>query len=348
MPAAARPVVVLVNVGTPDEPTVPAVRRYLREFLRDRRVVEMHPLLWWPVLEGAVLTRRPKVSARKYAEIWTEQGSPLAVHTTAQAVALDDALGRSADVVPAMRYGNPHLREVVQSLADQGRHRILVVPLYPQFAGASTGTVLDELHRVLAGRRDSTELRTVRSFAVHEGYLDAVCTALSRRWEEVGRPDAAAGDRVVLSFHSVQQAVLDAGDPYQREVEATAAGIRARLGLGSDVCLLTYQSRFGTDRWVGPATIDTLEGLGRAGCRRLEVVCPGFVSDCLETIEEIEGENREAYEAAGGNGFAYVPWGNSSPEWAGALADLVRTHLAGWVDAPASPGAAAAPRDRAA
>lgn len=334
-PAPDRPVVVLVNLGTPDAPTTPAVRRYLREFLRDRRVVETHPALWWPILELAVLSHRPRASAHKYATVWTEEGSPLAVHTDAQAKDLAVRLGEEADVVVGMRYGNPGLDEVLRDLVAAGRQRVLLVPLYPQYSSSSAGTVHDRALRTLAAERVVPELRTVRAFPTHPGYVEAVCAPLERRWAEVGRPDGAAGDRVLLSFHSIPKAMVDAGDRYPREVEATAAAVRERLGLDERTCLVTYQSVFGPAEWIGPPTIDTVEALGRAGTTRLEVVCPGFVSDCLETLEEIVLLNAEAYEAAGGTGFAYLPWGNAEPRWLDALEDVVRGHLVGWLG-PAS------------
>lgn len=332
-----RPVVVLVNLGTPDAPTPPAVRRYLREFLRDRRVVETHPAIWWPILELAVLSHRHRTSAAKYATIWTERGSPLAVHTESQARMLGARLGDQADVVVAMRYGNPALGEVLTDLTERGRRRLLVVPLYPQYSSSSAGTVHERALQTLAGLRTVPELRTVQGFPTHAGYIEAVCAPLERRWAKVGRPVPAAGHRVVLSFHSIPEAMVEAGDPYPQEVEATARAIRERLGLDEHTCLVTYQSVFGPATWIGPATIDTVAELGKAGVTRLEVVCPGFVSDCLETLEEIVQLNAEAYEAAGGADFTYVPWGNDEPAWVDALTDVVQAHLAGWAEPAARP-----------
>ncbi|MFI2755166.1 ferrochelatase [Cellulomonas sp. P22] len=323
--------VVLVNLGTPRAPTSRAVRPYLREFLTDRRVVDMHPAVWRPILELGVLSARPRASAAKYRTVWTPDGSPLLVHTRAQAAALQATLGADVEVAVAMRYGQPAFATVLADLVDRGHERVLVVPLYPQYASSSTGTVLDAAHRAVAALPHHPEVRTVRAFGEHPAYVDAVCTALEERWHQVGRPDPASGDRVVLSFHGIPQAMSDAGDPYLAECERTADAVRQRLGLDAGSCLLTFQSRFGPARWLGPATIDTVRGLGADGSRRTEVVCPGFVSDCLETLEEIDQLNREAYEEAGGSGFAYVPWGNARPAWTDALGQIVRTHLDGWV-----------------
>ncbi len=327
--------VVLVNLGTPRAPTARAVRPYLREFLTDRRVVTTHPALWRPILELAVLSSRPRASAAKYRTVWTEDGSPLLVHTLAQAAALQAALGPDVAVAVAMRYGEPALADVLDDLVGRGLRRMLVLPLYPQYAGSATGTVLERAHQAVASMPRHPELRTVRAFGEHPAYVGAVCSALEDRWERVGRPDPAAGDRVVLSFHSIPAAMSDAGDPYLAECERTATAVRERLGLDDESCVLAFQSRFGPARWLGPATIDTVRALGAAGTRRLEVVCPGFVSDCLETLEEIDQLNREAYEQAGGTGFAYVPWGNGRAAWTEALGEIAREHLAGWAPAHA-------------
>jgi ferrochelatase len=319
--------VLLVNLGTPARPTTSAVRRYLRQFLSDRRVVDMHPLAWRPILELGVLAVRPRVSARKYRSVWLPEGSPLLVHTSAQVAALQEALGERVEVAAAMRYGAPSLDAVVRDLVGRGHERLLVVPMYPQYSGSSTGSVLEAVHRVVGALPRHPEVRTVRGFADDEGYVAAVCAALEARWEREGRPDPAAGDRVLLSFHGIPQAMADAGDPYPAEVARTTAAIRARLGLPDDAVLQTFQSKFGPAPWLRPATIDMVRALGEAGTRRLEVVCPGFVADCLETLEEIDLLNRAAYEQAGGTGFAYVPWGNAAPAWTRALAGIAAQHL---------------------
>ncbi|QIK83495.1 ferrochelatase [Sanguibacter sp. HDW7] len=327
----SRVAVVLLNLGTPEAPTPRAVRRYLREFLSDRRVVETHPALWRPILEAVVLTVRPRASAAKYASVWTADGSPLLVHSRAQRDGVAAALASGdIDVRVAMTYGSPSLSSVLDDLSADGLQRVLVVPLYPQYSGSSAGAALDALRRHGLRRRDTPEIRTVRSFPEDEGYIDALARAVEASWVERGRPDVAAGDRLLLSYHSVPVAMIEAGDPYAEECARTTAALTQRLGLPREGVVETFQSVFGPAQWHGPATIDTVAALARSGTRRLDVVCPGFVSDCLETLEEIDMLNREAFVEAGGVDFSYVPWGNSNQPWVDALAAIVRQHLGGW------------------
>lgn len=332
-----RPAVVLTNLGTPQEPTTGAVRRYLREFLGDRRVVETHPALWKPILEGIILRVRPKASAHKYRMVWQEGGSPLMVGSLAQRDALAESLAGHADVYVAMRYGQPALGDVLSTVQANGHTRVLVVPLYPQYAACCGGTVMDAVYRWGLKARDQPELRSVRSFPTDDRYIDALAQSLQEHWEEVGRPDFGRGDRVILSFHGIPVAMHEAGDPYRAECTATlhalsekldlkvvdAAGVEGGVGL-------TFQSVFGPSEWLKPATIDTVSELGAAGVRRVDVVCPGFVSDCLETLEEIDMLNRQAFISSGGVEFHYVAWGNGKPAWTSALAEIVRDHITGW------------------
>lgn len=319
--------VILINLGTPEAPTAKDVRRYLREFLSDRRVIGLHPIVWRPILELGILPMRPRASAAKYQTVWMDQGSPLTVYTDAQAQALREAIGPDIEVAVAMRYGNPAIADVVHSLVGDGCDRILFVPLYPQYAGSSTGTVLERIHEVVAALPQHPEVRTIHSWPDDAGYVEAICSALEQRWEETGRPDAAAGDKLLLSYHGIPVSHVEGGDPYPEQCARTTAAICERLGLDGDLVVATYQSKFGPAPWLSPATIETVAELGSQGCERLEVVCPGFVSDCLETLEEIVQLNAEAYEEAGGTGFAYVPWGNDRPQWTDALAGIVSSHL---------------------
>ncbi len=332
-----RPAVVLVNLGTPETPTARHVRPYLREFLSDTRVIEMSRLLWKPILEGIILRVRPRASAQKYASVWGEQGSPLLVNTRALADGVSRHIGDAAVVTVGMRYGSPSVADVLDGLYSRGHRRVLVVPLYPQFAASSAGTVFDAVARWMLTRRDQLELRTVRSFPGDAGYLDAVVAGIQAGWAEYGRPDFASGDRLLMSFHGIPRAMHEAGDPYRAECEATAAGIRQRLGLGPDQAVMTFQSVFGPAEWLKPATIDTVAELGRTGARRVDVVCPGFAADCLETLEEIDQLNREAFTEAGGSEFHYLPWANGADSWVTAVSAVVSRQLAGW-DASASPG----------
>lgn len=303
------------------------MRRYLREFLSDRRVVETHPLLWRPILETMVLGFRPRPVARKYASIWLEDGSPLLVHTRAQRDAVAEAVGDAAVVRYAMRYGAESVGAVLDELRAAGHTRVLVVPLYPQYSASTIGTVVDEVYRHGLRSRDQFELRTVRSYATDPGYIEALAVAIESSWEVNGRPDLAGSDRLILSFHSIPRAMADAGDPYPAECAATADALAERLGIPACGMLVTFQSVFGPAAWIGPATIDTMADLGRGGTGRVDVVCPGFVSDCLETLEEIDMLNRETYLGAGGEQFHYIPWGNGSRAWTDALTEVVRGHL---------------------
>ena len=319
--ADERPALILANLGTPAAPTARAVRPFLREFLSDRRIVEMHPLLWRPVLEGIILRVRPRASAAKYATIWrpgeetSRSGSPLMHYSERQGELVQDELGESVQVRVAMRYGQPALRRVMGELMEAGCRRIALIPLYPQYAASSAGTVVDEAARFILASRDQPELRTIRSFETAPAYIEALATALEQHWQVHGRPDPAAGERLLLSF----------------QCERTAQLLSRRLDLPKGLAQLTFQSVFGPAAWIGPATIDTVGELGRAGCPRLDVICPGFVSDCLETLEEINQLNRETFTTAGGGSFHYIPWGNDSDGAIAALAQQARKVLAGWI-----------------
>lgn len=320
--------VLLVQLGTPDEPATAPVRRYLREFLSDHRVVEIPRAVWLPILNGAILTTRPKQSAEKYAKVWSKDGSPLLVNTRNQAKLLRGYCGNRGldiEVEFAMRYGNPSIPDVMKKMRDNNVTRLMVVPLYPQFAGSTTATAFDAVARELMGWRNLPEFRFLRGFHHFDGYLDAVAAGIKKSWESGGRPD-----KLVMSFHGVPEKTLLDGDPYHCECHATARMVAERLGLGADQWVLTFQSRFGKAKWVGPATDVTLAELGKAGTGRVDVVCPGFVSDCLETLEEIAIEGRETFLEAGGSEFRYIPCLNDSSKFIEALAQLVAVNAGGW------------------
>ncbi len=322
--------ILLINLGTPEAPTAAALRPYLREFLSDRRVVEIPQALWWLILNGVILNVRPRKSAEKYASIWTPEGSPLKVHTARQTELLRQAL-RTRTPVPlvveyAMRYGQPSVAASLARLREQGCDRILALPLYPQYAGSSAGTALDAVFRVLLRTRNMPELRTVRHFHDHPGYVDALRQSVESYWAEHGRPDV-----LLMSFHGVPRRTLDLGDPYHCECHKTGRLLAEALGLGQEQYRITFQSRFGRAEWLKPYTAETLEALGRAKTRRLDVVCPGFVADCLETLEEIAMEGKTTFLNAGGGEYRYIPALNERPLWISALADLTLTHLAGWL-----------------
>ncbi|MGV9184147.1 ferrochelatase [Arcanobacterium canis] len=340
--AAMKPAVLLVNLGTPDSLAPADVRRFLRAFLTDRRVIEMHPALWRPILEGIILRVRPRHAASLYAQIWGEKagegvvGSPLMHWSQAQRADLDRRLGADADVFLAMRYSAPTVRQMLTDLQRRGYRRVLVMPMYAQYSATTVASVMDEVSRWSLENRDQLEFRMVRSFPTDMLYIEAVASAIENVWEKRGaRPDFAQGERLILSFHSLPQAMVDSGDPYVRECEATAKAVVRRLGLESEYgrgVLTTYQSVFGPAKWVGPATIDTVRELGAAGVRSLDVVCPGFATDCLETLQEINILNRGEFVNAGGaaTGFTYIPVANDAPAFMDALEKQVRRGMSGW------------------
>jgi protoporphyrin/coproporphyrin ferrochelatase len=323
-----RTAVLFVNLGTPDEPTAPALRRYLAEFLSDPRVVEIPRLVWWPILHGVILRTRPKQSAAKYASVWMPEGSPLAVWTARQAAALGEALaarGHQVRVRHAMRYGNPSIASVMDELRAEGATRVLLIPAYPQYAAATTASISDKVLEWATQARRMPELRFVGEYHDDPGYIAALASRLRAHWAEHGR-----GDKLVLSFHGVPERSLHLGDPYHCQCHKTARLLAEALGLSPDQLVVTFQSRFGKAKWLEPYTEPTLEKLASEGIKRVDVMCPGFVADCLETLEEIAQEAREAFLAAGGERFDYVPCLNAEPVWIGALAGLAERHLGGW------------------
>ncbi|HEY8607485.1 MAG TPA: ferrochelatase [Noviherbaspirillum sp.] len=320
--------VVLVNLGTPEAPTAAAVRPYLKQFLSDPRVVEIPKLAWWPILHGLVLPFRSSRSAAKYASIWSKEGSPLKVHTERQAALLQDALGKRGhgiEVVHAMRYGKPSVPEVLDRLRAKGCDRILVLPAYPQYSGTTTASVFDAVFAHFARVRNVPELRMVKHYHDDDGYIHALKQSVLGHWEQHGRPD-----RLVLSFHGVPRRTLTLGDPYHCECHKTARLLAEQLRLSADQCLVTFQSRFGKAEWLQPYTAPTLQQLARDGVSRVDVMCPGFIGDCLETLEEIGIEARHDFLAAGGKEFHYIPCLNESADWIGALAEIAEQHLVGW------------------
>jgi ferrochelatase len=343
---AARTAVLLVNLGTPDEPTAPALRRYLAEFLSDPRVVEIPKLPWWLILHGIILRTRPARSAAKYASVWMPEGSPLKVWTERQAAALQQRLdnqGHQVLVRYAMRYGNPSIASVMDALRTDGATRVLVIPLYPQYAAATTASVGDKVLEWSVQARRMPELRFVGEYHDDPAYIAALAARLREHWAAQGR-----GEKLVLSFHGVPERSLLLGDPYRCQCHKTARLLTQELGLTADDVLVTFQSRFGKAKWLEPYTEPTLKALAAAGVKRVDVMCPGFVADCLETLEEIALEVREAFLESGGETFHYVPCLNDAPEWIEALTALAVRHLAGW-NTGAAPGAEAlnAQRERA-
>lgn len=320
--------VLLCNLGTPDAPTAPAVKRYLAEFLSDPRVVEIPRAAWLPLLHGVILPLRSAKSAAKYQAIWTPEGSPLKVWTERQSKRLQGWLGEHGhrvQVAYAMRYGHPSIASQLDALAQAGATRILVLPCYPQYSGTTTASVIDAVGDWTRTRRHVPELRFVNRYHDDRGYIGALAKRIERHWREHGRPD-----HLVMSFHGVPERTLRLGDPYHCECRKTARLLAEWLQLAPSQYTVSFQSRFGKAKWLEPYTQPTLEALARAGTQRVDVVCPGFTSDCLETLEEIGMECRDAFLANGGKAFHYIPCLNDETEWIAALGNIAVQHLAGW------------------
>lgn len=321
--------VLLVNLGTPEAPTAAALRSYLKQFLWDPRVVEIPRPLWWLILHGFILPLRPAKSAAKYAQIWMSEGSPLKVHTERQAKLLKGLLGETgtADVAvaSAMRYGQPSIASRLDQFKREGVERVLIVPLYPQYAASTTASVMDDVADWTRHIRNPPELRFVKHFHDAPGYISALAASVREHWASSGRPN-----KLVMSFHGLPRRSLDLGDPYFCECQKTGRLLAEHLKLADNDFLITFQSRFGKAEWLQPYTQPTLEKLAREGTARVDVICPGFIADCLETLEEIALECKAAFLSSGGKEFHYIPCVNERPDWIATLHGLVLTHLSGW------------------
>lgn len=317
--------ILITNLGTPDSPAVADVRRYLKQFLSDPRVVEFPRLPWWLVLNGIILRLRPKRSAAAYRKVWSDRGSPLLRHSRAIADALQQSLDQRLDgpfrVVLAMRYGSPSIAEGLESLRQANARRILVLPLYPQYSATTTASTFDEISRVLRGWRWLPELRFINHYHDDPGYIEALAGSVRVFSQAHGECD-----RLLLSFHGLPRSYTDQGDPYAQECRATAEQLAGALGLSADQWAITFQSRVGRQPWLQPYTDQTLKQWGADGLKRVHVLCPGFPADCLETLEEIGEENREYFLSAGGGEYHYIPALNDSPAHVEFLADLVQRH----------------------
>jgi ferrochelatase len=316
--------VLLINLGTPDAPEPRAVKRYLGEFLSDRRVVELPAIAWQPILRGIILTTRPKKSAHAYRQVWSEKGSPLAAVTRAQAEGLKDAFGPEVLVEWGMRYGNPAIGERLRAMKAAGCERILLAPLYPQYCAATTATANDKAFEALAKMRWQPAIRTLPPYYDHPDYVAALA--------ETVREDLAklpfTPDAVVASFHGMPQRTLELGDPYHCHCQKTGRLLSEALGIE---LVVAFQSRFGRAKWLGPATDDTLVALANSGKRRVAIVAPGFSADCVETLEELAIRGRESFEGAGGTDFAYLPCLNAESVGLRMLRSILAAELAGWV-----------------
>ncbi len=321
--------VLLVNLGTPEAPTSSAVRRFLKQFLSDPRVVEYPRLLWWLILNGIILRIRPSRSAAAYREIWTDDGSPLMIYS--QAIAgkmqerLDARYSGAAKVELGMSYGEPSIDAAIDRLLAKGARRLLVLPLYPQYSGTTTASVIDAVARKLNKLRWVPEMRFINQYHDERGYIDALAASIREYWEEHGR-----GDKLMFSFHGVPKSTLLRGDPYHCQCRKTARLVVETLGLADEDWVLSFQSRVGREEWLRPYTDETVAELGKHKLGRLDVVCPGFSTDCLETLEEIAMQNAELFEESGGGSLHYIPALNARDDHVGFLAGLAEKHLGGW------------------
>ena len=321
--------VLLVNLGTPDAPTPAAVRRYLREFLMDPRVVPIPRLVWWPILNLLVLPLRSRKVAPKYASIWSPDGSPLRVYLMRQAQLLRGYLGERfkhpVPVAAAMRYGKPSIAEGLAELEFRECERVLAIPMYPQYSESTTASVEDELTRCVRHMKRRPEVRVLRDFHGHSAYAKAVAKNVNAYWMKHGRPD-----RLLMSFHGLPRAAVAKGDPYEAQCKETARLVATELGWNDARTVVSFQSRFGAQEWLQPYTADVLADLGRQGTGRLDVICPGFTADCLETLEEIAQLGRDTYREAGGKEFHYIPVTNDTAAWMTALTIIAMENLQAW------------------
>lgn len=327
--SASRVGILLSNIGTPDAPTAAALRTYLRDFLLDPRVIEIPRWKWKTILYAFILPTRPKKSAALYSKVWMKEGSPLLVYGNAQRDALSAVLkerfGDEVVVELGMRYGNPSMDSALRKLFEAGCDRLIVLPLFPQYSATTSGSTFDEAARLLTGTRWVPQFRFISNYCDNEQYIAALATTIRELWQREGEPD-----RLLFSYHGIPQRYYDGGDPYPCHCYKTSRLVAERLGLSRERYLVTFQSVFGREAWIKPATIDTIATLPSQGVRALDVICPGFSADCLETIEEIDVENRHAFMSAGGKSFRYIPALNARPDHIAALADVIETNARGW------------------
>lgn len=340
---AQRNGVLLVNLGTPDEPTAPAIRRYLGEFLSDPRVVEIPRPLWWLILHGFILPFRPRKLVHAYKSVWTPTGSPLLAISREQQSGLQARLGEDIPVALAMRYGNPSIASAVDELLARGARRIVVLPLYPQYSATTTATAFDAVLAHVQPMRWWPELRFVNGYHDRADYIAALAASVRTHWEQHGR-----GEHLLISFHSIPLRYLELGDPYYCFCQKTARLLAEALQLAPDAWSLSFQSRLGKAKWLSPYTDVTVERLARSGVRTLDAICPGFSADCLETLEEVALRYGETFREAGGTELRYVPALNASGTHLDVLASLARDHLAGWPQQAHAPDPRAAAPERVA
>ncbi len=324
--------ILMVNLGTPEDPSPKAVRRYLAEFLWDPRVIELPRPLWWLILHGIILRIRPRRSAEAYAKVWTDEGSPLMSWSLKQRKALQKELGSAlpapVHVALGMRYGKPSIASALEELRARNVRRLLVLPMYPQYSATTTATVFDAVSTALMHWRWIPELRFIGAFHDEPGYIAALAASVREHWASHGR-----GEHLLMSFHGVPRRYLLAGDPYHCQCQKTGRLVAEALFLKDSEWTLSFQSRVGREEWLRPYTDETIEAMGKAGVKRLDVICPGFSADCLETLEEIAMQNQELFVESGGEQLRYIPALNARRDHISFLAQLVLRHLQGWPEA---------------
>lgn len=314
--------VLLANLGTPDAPTASALRRYLNQFLSDQRVIEVPRLLWKIILHGIILRTRPARSAKLYESVWTEQGSPLLVISREQQAALQKRMGENVKVALGMRYGNPSIASSLQELRDAGCRKIIVLPLYPQYAGATTGSTFDAVADELKAWRWVPELHFLNDYCDHPNYIQALTNSVKEAIAEKGLPE-----RIVFSYHGMPKSYLDKGDPYYCFCKKTTRLVQEALALDKDICVTSFQSRFGKAEWLKPYTDETLESLAQSGIKNIMIISPAFSADCLETLEELAVENRDIFLSNGGEHYHYIPALNVRDDHLDMIEQLVKSHL---------------------
>ncbi len=327
--ASGKTGLLLVNLGTPEATNIGAVRRYLKEFLSDQRVIELSPFLWQPILRGIILNTRPRKSARAYAKIWREESneSPLRYYTRQQACAVQDAFGKQLIVDYAMRYGHPSIAEKIEALTKKGCDKIMLMALYPQYSATTMASVYDEAFRVLQTMRRQPAIRTLAAWHNHPAYIEAVAKSITR-FRETHKKDI---EKIIISFHGLPQSYFDAGDHYYCHCAKTTRLLREKLGMDETNFILSFQSRFGPRKWLQPYTTDIVQELAQAGVKNIAVITPGFISDCIETLEEINIELQADFLSAGGETFSFIPCLNDTPDAIGLLTQLARENLGGWL-----------------
>jgi len=316
--------VIVANLGTPERPTPVAVYRYLAQFLADKRVIDLPSLLWKPLLYGVILPLRSPKVAKLYQQIWTENGSPLRYFSQSIVDKLNDQYGKNIHCVSAMSYGKPSINDALSTFELHGIKDIVVLPMYPQYSATTTAVISDQLNAILAITRHIPQVRMVMEYCDDANYIEALANSVRRKWQQHGQ-----NDKLIISFHGMPQRYVDAGDPYQAQCQRTALALVQTLGLRDDQWQICYQSRFGKAQWLSPYTDLTLTKLATEGVKSVDIICPAFAVDCLETIEEIEQENREIFINAGGENYDYIAALNDSDEHVQVLKGLIDQQLSG-------------------